>query len=98
VLIRKEVIQCHRPGIQADQLLAHLAESRTVYPQQGKQALSIRVPCTLRFVPAFKLGVRIGTKILQQGLVLGLELLALYGCRWLALKDRDRTKAGKRPL
>jgi hypothetical protein len=48
--------------------------------------------------PSIQLGVRVSTKIRQEGLVLGLELLALGCCRWFALKAEDLTKAGKRPL
>jgi hypothetical protein len=33
--------------------------------------------------------VRISTKIIQEGLVLGLELLALHGCGWLTLKAKS---------
>jgi hypothetical protein len=64
---------------------AHLADRRTVYPQQGN---GLEHPSALRLAinPGIQLGVRIGTKIIQEGLVLGLELLALHGCSWLALK------------
>jgi hypothetical protein len=57
-------------------------------------------PSALRLAinPSIKLGVRIGTKISQQGLVLGLEPFALHGCGWLALKAKALTSAGKRPL
>jgi len=39
--------------------------------------------------PSIELGVRIGTKVGKQGLVLGLEPLALHGCGWLTLKAKS---------
>jgi hypothetical protein len=39
--------------------------------------------------PGIELGVRVSTKVIQEGLVLGLELLALHGCGWLTLKAKS---------
>jgi hypothetical protein len=42
--------------------------------------------------------MRISTKILQEGLILGLELLPSVVAVGLPSRLRERTKAGKRPL
>jgi hypothetical protein len=48
--------------------------------------------------PSIELGVRVGTKVIQEGLVLGLELLALGCCRWFALKAERPDQGGEAAL
>jgi hypothetical protein len=54
-------------------------------------ASGLEHPSALHFAvrTSIQLGVRIGTKIGKQGLVLGLEPLALHGCGWLTLKAKS---------
>jgi hypothetical protein len=54
-------------------------------------ASGLEHPSALRLAvdPGIELGVRVSTKVIQEGLVLGLELLALHGCGWLTLKAKS---------